>query len=125
MARCLVSVVRTSPVVLGRTDPTLEANAFAVAEDVDLTVVLRGRGLAHALEGAATRNLEVAGTMLRAAAPGQDVHGLVESGVRVVVSSDDLAQRGLEQADLIRGVQVLDAQTLADILRAADAVVTW
>lgn len=125
MARRIVSVVRGAPVALRSTDPGLEANAYAVAEDVDLTVVLRGAGVELTVAGSEARPANVAGVGLPPAASGQDLRGLVESGVRVVADSDDLAARGIPAADLVSGVEVVDSQAVVSILSKAEGVLTW
>ncbi|MDP8969015.1 MAG: hypothetical protein M3N52_00590, partial [Actinomycetota bacterium] len=120
-----VSVVRSGPSALCASEPTLEANVYAVAEDLDLTIVLRGRALELAIAGGEVRPGELAGVALPPAASGQDLQGLIESGVAVLADGDDLAALGLAVGDLVRGVRVADTDTVAAALRDADAVLCW
>jgi intracellular sulfur oxidation DsrE/DsrF family protein len=126
MARRVVSVLRGPCGAAARTsDPALEANAFAVAEDVDLTLVLRGASVELAVAGARPVPVTLAGRSLPPLAASQDLRGLVESGVEVHVCRASLEARGVEPDDLFDGVRVTDADALADLLRAADAVLAW
>jgi intracellular sulfur oxidation DsrE/DsrF family protein len=124
MVRRVVSLIRWAPVALRGADPVLEANAYAVAEAVDIVLVLRG----VAVELAVTTPEGDPGP--DEAGPPQplsdlDLVALLESGVDVWVSAEDLAVVGLAPADLVRGVRVADEAALAELLRDAEAVVTW
>ncbi|HUH06885.1 MAG TPA: DsrE family protein [Egibacteraceae bacterium] len=125
MARRVVSYVRRGPVALRASHPALEANAYAVAEDVDLTLVLAGRAVELALAGGEVRPGEVAGVSLPPAASAQDLRGLIESGVSVLIAGEDLAALGLGSGDLVDGVQAADSGSIAEAIRQADAVVGW
>jgi predicted peroxiredoxin len=125
MARRIVSVVRTAPGALRATDPALEANAYAVAEDLDLTVVLRADAVELALAGGEVRPAQLAGVALPPAAGGQDLRGLVESGVRVLVEQDALSARGIAADHIVRGVEVADAERIFAVLSEAEGVLTW
>ena len=125
MARRVVSLLRTAPGALRTTDPALEANAYAVAEDVDLTVVLRGDAVDFALAGGEARPTRLAGVGLPPAAGSQDLRGLVESGVRVFAEAAALTARGVDTTDLIPGVHVADDAEVIRILTEAEGVLTW
>ena len=125
MARHIVSLLRSAPGALRATDPALEANAYAVAEDVDLTVVLRGSAIEFAVRGSETRPAQVAGVALPPAAGSQDLRGLLESGVRVVAEAAAMHARGLDESRLISGVELADDTEIADVLAAAEGVLTW
>lgn len=125
MARRVVSVLRGAPGALRATDPALEANAYAVAEDVDLTVVLRADAVELALTGGEVRPAQLAGVALPPAAGGQDLRGLVESGVRVLVESAALSARGIAADDIVRGVEIADAERVFAVLSEAEGVLTW
>ena len=85
--RRVVSIVRSAPSALRAGQPALEANAYAVAEDIDLTVVLRGAAVELALRATEVRPGDVAGVAMPASAGGQDLRGLVESGVGILVAA--------------------------------------
>jgi predicted peroxiredoxin len=125
MARRIVSVLRSAPPALRGTDPALEANAYAVAEDLDLTLVLREAAVELAVRAAEVRPADVAGVALPPAAGGQDLRGLVESGVRVVADAESLGAHGLRRNDLVPGVEIADQATIFSLLEASDGVLTW
>jgi intracellular sulfur oxidation DsrE/DsrF family protein len=125
MARRVVSLVRAHPGAVRSVEPSLEANAYAVASDVDLAVVLRGPGIELALAGGEVCPWALAGQPLPPAASGHDLLGLVESGIEVYAAASGLARLGLTQADLVDGVRVVDEEVIAALLRRADAVLCW
>lgn len=125
MARRVVSVLRGPAGLPRASEPTLEANAYAVAEDVELTIVLRGRACELATAGVDAGAEPLAGVDLPVGDPGRDLRGLLESGIDVYVEHGCVTGHGLEPADLVDGIQVVDAEMVADLLRAADAVVRW
>ncbi len=125
MARLVTSVIRTPPAAVSAVDPALEANAYAIAEDVELRLVLRGSGVELALALGQARTVELAGVVISPPVTGQDVRGLIESGVRVAVLDEDLETRGLTPEDLLAGVEVVDFRALAALLAETDAVLGW
>jgi intracellular sulfur oxidation DsrE/DsrF family protein len=125
MARRVVSLLRGPAGAARANDAALEANAFAVAEDLDLTLVLRGRGVELAQHRPPDAPLELAGRPLPDPAAASDLQGLLESGVPVFVGADCLAELGLGPDDLLAGVRIVDAPAIAGLLRDADAVVAW
>lgn len=125
MARNLVSVLRCGPAALRSADPVLEANAYAVASDLDLTVLLRGDAVELAVADGEVAPGDLAGTQLPPSAGGQDLQGLVESGLAVWAAAGDVAHRGLGASDLVRGVHLADQAELDELLRTAEAVLTW
>jgi intracellular sulfur oxidation DsrE/DsrF family protein len=125
MARRVVSLLRSAPGALRATDPALEANAYAVAEDVDLTVVLRGEAVELALAGGEVRPAHLAGVALPPAAGAHDLRGLVESGIRVLVERTSLTDRGIPEADVVAGVEVVGDEQIVTVLSAAEGVLTW
>lgn len=125
MARRVVSILRSSPASPRPSDAALEANAFAVAEDVDLSLVLRGAGVELAQRRSAVATELLAGRVLPDPAGGQDLRALLESGIAVYVGDACVAELGLDAADLVDGVRVVDAAALAGLLRDADAVLSW
>ncbi|MGI8575501.1 MAG: DsrE family protein [Egibacteraceae bacterium] len=118
-------MIRTPPAAVRAADPALEANAYAIAEDIELRLVLRAAGIELALALGQTRTVELAGVVISPPVTGRDVRGLIESGVRVVVLDEDLEVRGLTPDDLLAGVEVVSFGTLAALLAETDAVVGW
>lgn len=125
MARRVVSILTAAPAAMSATDPVLEANVYAVAEDVDLIVVLRGVAIEYAARAGDAPRAELAGHPLPDARCARDLRGLLESGVPVHVDAVSAAHQGLAAADLIPGVSITDAGEQAALLRAADAVLHW
>jgi sulfur relay (sulfurtransferase) DsrF/TusC family protein len=125
MARRVVSLLRASGGVLWGTEPALEANAYAVAADVELSLLLRGSGVELAVAAAHSSPGEVAGAALPPAASAQELRGLIESGVAVFVDSVDLDHRGLAAAELVDGARLIDRDQVAAVLGGADAVIAW
>ncbi len=125
MTRRVVSVLRRASAALRPVEPALEANAYAVAEDIELTVLLRGEAVELAVAGGLVRPGELAGVPLPPAASGQDLRGLVESGIGVLVAQEDLTSRGLGSAALVAGARPVTGGQAAALLRSADAVIAW
>ena len=125
MARNVVSMLRCGPAALRSADPVLEANAYAVASDLDLTVLLCGDAVELAVADGEVAPGDLAGTRLPPSAGGQDLRGLVESGVSVWAAAADAAHRGLDASGIIEGVRLVDQAELDELLRTAEAVLTW
>ena len=125
MARHVVSVLHCGPAALRSSDPVLEANAYAVASDLDLTVLLRGDAVELAVAAGEGAPGHLAGTQLPPSAGGQDLRGLVESGLAVWVAAADVTYRGLDASALIGGVHLAEEAELDELLRRAEAVLTW
>jgi sulfur relay (sulfurtransferase) DsrF/TusC family protein len=125
MARRVVSIVRAHPGAVRADEPSLEANAYAVASEVDLVVVLRDRAIELAVTGSEVCPGALASQPLPPAATADDLLGLLESGIVVYAAASDLARLGLRLDDLVEGVRAADERTMADLLRQADAVLCW
>jgi intracellular sulfur oxidation DsrE/DsrF family protein len=125
VARHVVSVISGPAQALGTREPVLEANAFAVAEDVDLQLVLRGAGVELAVAHSSGGPTELVGTLLGAQAPSQDLRALIESGVAVHVDADGLTAHGLHVEDLVPGAHPVASDDVNELLRTADAVLIW
>lgn len=125
MARRVVSLIRAHPGAVRSIEPSLEANLYAVASDIDLAVVLLGAGIEIAVAGGEVPPAALGGRTLPPAASADDLRGLLESGIAVYASADDLGELGLSPHDLVDGVQPADAQRIANLLRSADAVLCW
>lgn len=121
----VLSLVRRADAGAARAaDPALDLNAYAVAEDVELTLVLQDRGVELALESASCHPGDLAGIEVPAAVPATDLRALLGSGVRVLAISTDLAARGLAVEDLVAGVAVIEPESLADMLMEHDVTLT-
>lgn len=125
MARRVVSILSGPPAAMSSEDPVLEANIYAVAEDVDLTVLLRGAAIEYATVTREVPPAMLADRPLPNARCARDLRGLLESGVLVCVDGAGAGQLGIGPDDLIPGVSVADADEQLDLLRRADAVLHW
>lgn len=125
MARRVVSLIRTVPGAVRAVEPALEANAYAVAEDVDLDLVLRDDAVQLAVAGGEVPPAALGGVGLPPSASSHDVRALVESGVGVYADAAALTDRGIPDGALVGGVTPVDPPVLAELLRTADAVLVW
>lgn len=117
----VLSLVRGADAGSARTaDPALDLNAFAVADVIDLTLVLKDRAVELAVDAAHVHPIDIAGVPVPAALPSTDIRALLGSGVRVLAVADDLQRRGIDADRLVEGVEVVDESVLAGLLIAAD-----
>lgn len=125
MVTRVLSILRGSDAGAARpNDPALDLNAYAVAEDVDLTLVLKDHGVELGLANAACHTEVIAGVDVPAAVPATDLRALLGSGVRILAVAQDLTARGLAGDDLLDGVEVLDEAGLAGLLAAHDVTLS-
>ena len=125
MARTLVSLLRRAPGAPRGSEPSLEANAYAVSQDVDLTVVLLEEAVRLAIAGAETRPGRIADATFPPSAPAHDLRALLESGIPVLAHDRAIASRGLTPDDLVAGVEVVSDARIAGTMAQADGVLTW
>lgn len=125
MPRRLVSLIRHAPGAPRGSEPALEANAYAVTQDVDLTVVLLSDAVRLAVAAAETRPRTIAGAAFPPAAPSHDLRALLESGIRVLAHDDGMTSQGIAASDLLEGVQIADDATVAAAIDEAQGVLTW
>lgn len=125
MVTRVLSFVRRADDGAARTaDPSLDLNAYAVAEDVELTLVLKDRGVELGVAGTACHPEAIAGVEVPAAVPATDLRALLASGVRVVAVATDLGARGIEVDDLVDGVEVVTDGEVARLLADHDVTLT-
>lgn len=121
----VLSIVRGADAGAARAnDPALDLNAFAVAEDIELTLVLKDHGVELGLRAAACHTGTIAGVEVPAAVPATDLRALLGSGVRVVAVAPDLQARGLAADQLLDGVEVVDEPGLAGLVAACDVTLS-
>ena len=125
MTRRIVSLIRRAPGAARGSEPSLEANAYAVTQELELTVVLLDEAVRLATAGAETRPRTIAGAAFPPAAPAHDLRALLESGIRVLAHADGLAAEGLDAEVLLPGVSVVTDGAVADLIADADGVLTW
>ncbi len=125
MLTSVLSVLRgADPEAAREADPALDVNAYAVAEDIALTLVLKDQAVELGLAGTAPTVEVIAGLAVPAAEPATDLRALLGSGVRVCAVREDLEARGLAPADLVDGIELLDADDLADLVAEHDVTLT-
>lgn len=121
----VLSIVRGADAGAARpNDPALDVNAYAVAGDVELTLVLKDHGVELALGGAACHQDTIAGVEVPASVPATDLRALLDSGVRVLAVEADLRARGLTAGDLLDGVEIVDEPVVAELLAACDVTLS-
>jgi predicted peroxiredoxin len=125
MVRRVLSLIRGSDAGAARqADPALDLNAFAVADEVDLTLVLKDHGVELALATTRADVGSIAGVDVPVAEPSTDLRGLLASGARVCVVAEDLEARGLTDRDLIDGIEVIGEPTLAQLITDNDVTLS-
>lgn len=126
MVTRVLSVLRSAdPGAPRAADPVLDLNAYSLAEDVEITLVLKAAGVELGLAGAHVHAAIVGGIDVPAASAEHDLRALLGSGVRVLAVEEDLVARGLAPGDLVDGIDVVPEADLADLLPAHDVTLTW
>lgn len=126
MPTTVLSILRsTDPGAPVSADPVLDLNAYALAEDVELTLVLKAAGVEIGIANAHVHPASVGGIEVPAAAAESDLVALLASGVRVVAVEEDLVARGLAPGDLVDGIATIPEAEFAELLTASDVTLTW
>jgi sulfur transfer complex TusBCD TusB component (DsrH family) len=92
----------------------------------DIDVLLRGNAVNYAVRGQDASGLAFGGR--RQTQPPRiddDVAKLITKGVQVFLVEEDLAERGVERADLIAAVEPVTRGDLPKLLAAYDQVWQW
>lgn len=126
MVTRVLSVLRSAdPGAPQSADPVLDLNAYALAEDVELTLVLKAAGVELGVAGAHVRPAVIGGIDVPAAAAEDDLLALLASGVRVLAVEEDLKARGLVAGDLLEGIGCVPETALVEQLPAHHVTLTW
>ena len=121
----VLSIVRDADVGAARhEDPALDANAYAVADEVELTLVLKDGGVELALDGVCCDGANLRGVALPVTEPARDLRALIASGVRVFAVAEDLVVRGVDASALVSGVEPLSEADLAHLIATNDVTLT-
>ncbi len=121
----VLSIVRGADAGAARpVDPALDATSFAIADEIDLTVVLKDRGVELGIDRVCCEGTTLSGLAVPAAEPGLDLRGLIASGVRVHAVREDLAARGIEPTALVAGIEPVAEAKLAALILAHDVTLT-
>lgn len=122
----VLSILRSAdPGAPRAADPVLDLNAYALAEDVELTLVLKAAGVELAIAGAHVQPASVGGIDVPATAAQDDLKALLASGVRVLAVREDVAARGLQPDDLLDEVVVIPESDLAGLVESNQVTLTW
>lgn len=125
MPRRLVSIIRHAQGAPRGSEPSLEANAYAVTQDVDLTVLLVSDAVRLAVAEGETPPRSIAGAEFPPAAPAHDLRALMESGIEVLVHHEAMSRQGIVAGDLLSGVTIADNDLVAATIGGAQGVLTW
>lgn len=92
----------------------------------DLNVLLRGNAVNYAVNGQDASGLSF-GAWKQTQPPNlaRDIGGLVGKGVEVYIASEDLAERGLANANLVDGIKQVSRANIPAICDAHDQVWHW
>jgi hypothetical protein len=92
----------------------------------NVDVLLRGNAVNYAVAGQDAAGLAF-GERRQTRPPriDRDVAQLAEKGAHVFVVAEDLAERGVEPADLVRGLETIARGRLPDLLSSYDLIWHW
>ncbi|MEW6268629.1 MAG: DsrE family protein [Thermodesulfobacteriota bacterium] len=128
MAKRILSIVETAyRATLEEQDDTVLWLAHAMRDaGAELTVLLRGNAVAYAARGQDASGLAI-GDRPQRSQPRIDVdlETLAAKGVPVLAVEEDLAERGVERSELVRGVELVARASLARLAAAHDQVWHW
>ena len=92
----------------------------------DLDVLLRGNAVNYVVKGQDASGLAFGERrQTHSAHLADDVSGLIGKGVEVFIVREDIAERGLEEADVIAGLKPLSRSEIPGLLAAYDQVWHW
>jgi sulfur relay (sulfurtransferase) DsrF/TusC family protein len=129
MAKKTLNIVESAyrAVMEEQDDTILWLLAAMQGAGADHTVVLRGNAVNYAVAGQGVPGLTI-GEWKQTQAPkiDRDLLDLMEKRkIPVYVISEDLADRGIEQSELVSGVQLLSRTALPELLAGYEVVSHW
>jgi sulfur relay (sulfurtransferase) DsrF/TusC family protein len=128
MAKKVLNIVETPyRATLEEQDDTIVWLTHALrGAGADINVLLRGSAVNYAVKGQDASGLAF-GERRQTQPPriDQDLVGLIGKGVKVMLVEDDMAERGLQKADLIPGVEWVSRAALPKLLGSYDQVWHW
>ena len=126
MAKILTIVERAYHGTIEEQDDTiLWLTAMIKNAGGDMAILLRGNAVNYAINGQDAGGLVIGGTHLKPPTIDKDVADLIGKGVPVYAVGEDLAARGIDQAGLIKGVQVVSQKDVAKLWNSHQSVWHW
>ncbi len=107
-------------------DPVVWITHAMKGAGADLNVLLRGNAVNYAVKAQSVAPLSFgAKTQTQAPHLADDISGLVGKGVDVYIVKEDLAERGLEDEELIGGLNAIARAEVPGLLENYDQVWHW
>ena len=107
-------------------DPVVWITHAMKGAGADLNVLLRGNAVNYAVKAQSVPPLSF-GARTQKSAPhlADDISGLIGKGIEVYIVKEDLAERGLDDEELISGLKPLGRGELPGLLEQHDQVWHW
>ncbi len=126
MAKILTVVERAYHGTIEEQDDTiLWITAMIKNAGGDLNVLLRGNAVNYALNGQDAGGLTIGGVALKPPTIDKDVADLIAKGVAVYAVTEDLAARGIDKTQLVKGIQLVAQKDLAKLWDSHGSVWHW
>ncbi|MEE8502743.1 MAG: DsrE family protein [Kiloniellales bacterium] len=107
-------------------DPVVWITHAMKGAGADLNVLLRGNAVNYAVKAQSVPPLSFgAKTQTQSPHLADDVSGLIGKGVEVYIVKEDLAERGLEDEELIGGLNAISRAEIPGLLENYDHVWHW
>ncbi len=107
-------------------DPVVWITHAMKGAGADLNVLLRGNAVNYAVKAQSTPPLGFgAKTQTQSPHLADDISGLASKGVDVYIVKEDLAERGLEDEELIGGLNTISRAEIPGLLENYDQVWHW
>lgn len=107
-------------------DPIVWITHAMKGAGADLNVLLRGNAVNYAVKGQDASGLAFGGRkQTQPPRLADDVAGLIGKGVDVFIVGEDVADRGLEQSELIAGLKPISRGAIPGLLANYDQVWHW
>ncbi len=107
-------------------DPVVWITHAMTGAGADLNVLLRGNAVNYAVKAQGVAPLVIGGRQqTHSPRIADDVSGLIGKGVEVYIVKEDLAERGLDDEELIAGLKPLARGEVPGLLESYDQVWHW
>jgi sulfur relay (sulfurtransferase) DsrF/TusC family protein len=127
MSRKILSVLsHTEYGNLEDSDIGLFASAFAPAAGSQMTILLSEDAVNYGVRGQEGTGIKIAGAPVQ---PGflieQDVTAVQESKIPIYALREDLQERGIDEAELVSGIQMISRKEFGKFIDQFDTVWNW